>query len=88
MDKLAKSLAGHDRDHVYVVIREEEGYVYLADGKGKTLERPKKKKRRHVQLITHLPEEYAALLGSAVRDSDLVHILRRYHSAACGQQQK
>ena len=44
MDKLAKSLAGHDKDCVYVVVNEDDSCVYLADGKGKTLEKPKKKK--------------------------------------------
>ena len=32
MDKLAKSLAGHDKDHVYVVVKEDDSNVYLADG--------------------------------------------------------
>ena len=81
MDKLAKSLAGHDKDHVYAVVNEDERDVSLADGKGRTLDRPKRKNRRHVQMITHLPEEYAQLLDSVDSDSDLVHVLRVYHSA-------
>ena len=81
MDKLTKSLAGHDKDCVYVVVNEDDSCVYLADGKGKTLEKPKKKNKRHVQLIVHLPEEIPQLLSKAVYDSDLVHVLRLYHSA-------
>lgn len=84
MDKLAKSLAGHDKDHVYVVVNEDERDVYLADGKSRTLDKPKRKNRRHVQLITHFPEEYVEILESACSDSDLVHALRVYHSAVYG----
>ena len=85
MEKLARSLAGHDKDRVYVVVKEDDSYVYLADGKSRTLKQPKKKKRRHVQLIMHLPDVISETLGAAAIDSDLVHVLRLYNSAAGGR---
>lgn len=48
---LAKSLAGHDKGKIYVVINIEETLVYLADGENRTLDKLKKKKKKHVQLI-------------------------------------
>lgn len=48
---LAKSKAGHDKDHVYVIIDVDETYVYLVDGKIRTMDRQKKKKKKHVQII-------------------------------------
>ena len=48
---LAASKAGHDKDSVYVIIREDGEYIYVADGKSRTVERPKRKNRKHVQLI-------------------------------------
>ena len=48
---LAKSKAGHDKDHVYVIIDVDETYVYLVDGKIRTMDRPKKKKKKHLQII-------------------------------------
>ncbi len=48
---LAESLAGHDKGHVYVILEADEAYVYLADGVIRTIERPKKKKKKHVQII-------------------------------------
>lgn len=47
----AVSLAGHDKDQMYVIIKEEGEYVYLADGRLKTAENPKKKKKKHIQPI-------------------------------------
>ncbi len=47
----AKSLAGHDRGRIYRIIRVDEEYVWLVDGVHRTEENPKKKKRRHVQVI-------------------------------------
>ena len=48
---LARSKAGHDAGKVYVIIDVDDTYVYLADGRIRTLERPKKKKKKHVQVI-------------------------------------
>lgn len=48
---LARSKAGHDTGKVYVIIEVDDTYVYLADGRIRTLERPKKKKKKHVQII-------------------------------------
>jgi len=48
---LAKSKAGHDAGKVYVIMDTDDAYVYLADGVIRTLDRMKKKKKKHVQLI-------------------------------------
>ena len=48
---LARSKVGHDKGHVYVIHQVDETYVYLIDGSGRKLENPKKKKKKHVQLI-------------------------------------
>lgn len=48
---LARSKAGHDAGKVYVIIDTDDAYVYLADGEIRTLDRTKKKKKKHVQLI-------------------------------------
>ena len=48
----AKSLAGHDKCTVYIIVDSDAEYVYLSDGKNKTIEKPKKKKLKHVQLIS------------------------------------
>ena len=48
---LAVSRAGHDKETTYVIIGEEDEYVYLADGQTRTVDRPKKKNKRHIQVI-------------------------------------
>lgn len=49
--KLALSKAGHDKNTLYLIIKEEQDMVYLSDGCGRDLLHPKKKNRKHVQLI-------------------------------------
>jgi ribosomal protein L14E/L6E/L27E len=64
---LAKSIAGHDKGQVYVVLSEDDADVILINGKNRTLDIPKRKRRKHVQLIKHtmkeLQKEAAALSG-------------------------
>ncbi|MCI9082915.1 MAG: hypothetical protein HFI70_11610 [Lachnospiraceae bacterium] len=55
--KLAISRSGHDKDNIYVIINEEANLVYLADGKLKPVEKPKRKNRKHIQIIKKLPKE-------------------------------
>ena len=43
MIEFAKSMAGHDRNHIYLVTGKDERFVYLADGNVKLLAEPKKK---------------------------------------------
>ena len=42
---LARSKAGHDAEKVYVIADIDDAYVYLADGRIRTLDRPKKKEK-------------------------------------------
>lgn len=48
---LVYSLAGHDKNKVYAVIREDDENVWLADGEVRMLDHPKKKNKKHVQLV-------------------------------------
>ncbi len=48
---LARSLAGHDKGALYIIIEETDRYLLVADGALKTVENPKKKNRKHLQVI-------------------------------------
>ena len=49
--ELATSKAGHDKDRLYVIVGEEGECVYLCDGRLRGVEHPKKKKKKHIQII-------------------------------------
>mgnify|MGYP000494281434 CR=1 FL=1 len=42
---LARSLAGHDEGQIYVIIESEASYIYLVNGKNRTLDSRRKRKR-------------------------------------------
>ena len=52
---LAVSKAGHDKGRLYVVLKADQEFVYLADGKNRSVLSPKKKKRKHIQINSYIP---------------------------------
>lgn len=74
----ARSLAGHDKNKLYVIISVENEYVYLVDGKLKTLERPKKKKRKHIQIDYQISEIIQPKIksGTQLRDEDIKRAIK------------
>ena len=67
------SLAGRDAGQIFFVVDTDETYVYIADGKGRRLESPKRKKRRHVRKLPLYPSRVAEKLrnGDKVLNSEL-----------------
>ena len=51
LGELATSKAGHDKDRLYLIVGEEGEWVYLCDGRLRGVEHPKKKKKKHIQII-------------------------------------
>lgn len=48
----ACSKAGHDKSRIYVITAHNDRYVWLSDGKYRTLANPKRKCIRHIQIIS------------------------------------
>ena len=54
--RYVRSLSGRDKGMILVVVGvTDEGYLLLADGKTRRLETPKKKKQKHVKMLS-LPQ--------------------------------
>ena len=75
---LARSLAGHDKNKVYLIFDMDETYVYLIDGELRTKENPKKKKRIHTQIIK---EKYQIDMADDVK---VKRILKEYKMSKAG----
>ncbi len=67
------STAGHDQGKLFYVIGIEPPYLLLANGKDRTLENPKRKKRTHVRKVLRSETRVAAKLtaGDKVLNSEL-----------------
>lgn len=84
----AVSLAGHDKNQIYIIIREDAEYVYLCDGRLKKLDSLKRKNKKHIQIIKKGTDpELAARLenGEVVRDEEIKRTIKLYEQQICKQ---
>ena len=67
------STAGRDQGEVFYVIDEDPVYLMLANGKDRTLDKPKRKKRKHAQKVLRSETRVAGKLrlGDKVLNSEL-----------------
>ena len=67
------STAGHDQGKLFYVIDEDANYLTLANGKDRTLDKLKRKKRKHVQKVLRSETRVAEkiLHGDKVLNSEL-----------------
>ena len=67
------STAGRDAGQLFYVLETDETYLTLADGKGRRIEKPKRKKRKHAVKVLRSETRVAAklLAGDKVLNSEL-----------------
>ena len=67
------STTGRDNGKLFYVIGIEDEYLILANGKDRTLEKPKRKKRRHIQKVLRSETRVAEKIrsGDKVLNSEL-----------------
>ncbi|MDE6845643.1 MAG: KOW domain-containing RNA-binding protein [Lachnospiraceae bacterium] len=76
---LAVSRAGHDSKTTYVIIEEDDEYVYLADGRTRTVDRPKKKNKKHIQIIKKIQMEKPE---TGFKDLEIKKAIKMYQEEA------
>ena len=72
------SLCGHDIGEWYVVYEVSDELVYLIDGKNKPLQKPKKKKIKHVAKTSFYAESVATKIanGEYLLDAEVQKTLK------------
>lgn len=76
---LAVSRAGHDKETTYVIIDQEGEYVYLADGCIRTVDRPKKKNKKHIQIVKKVQMDRPA---DGFKDLEIKRTIKTYQEGA------
>lgn len=75
---LVRSLAGHDKDSLFIIIKQDADYVYLADGKTRGLGKQKRKKKKHMQEVQCKNEALQKKLmsGEHVTDEEIKYFIK------------
>ena len=73
------SLAGRDKGQLYYVLEASGGNILLADGKGRRLDKLKRKNPKHLRLITVPEDRIAGKIknGEKITDSEIRRSLQQ-----------
>lgn len=82
----AQSSAGHDKGKIFLILSDEKEFVYIADGKSRTIEKPKRKNRKHLLLIKNeakISGEMKALRekllrNEPIRNEEVKYAIKKY----------
>ena len=61
------SKAGRDKNYFLVVVKEEDGYVFVCDGKERPLERPKRKNAKHLSFTNTVLDKNSFITNKQLR---------------------
>jgi len=75
----AISRAGRDKGRTYVVLCElDADFVMVCDGGSRPMDRPKKKRRKHLLSTRHEMQDFASRLeGKTLRDQEIRSFIER-----------
>ncbi len=75
--QLVRSLAGRDKDKHYIVLQVlDDKYVFLVDGRSRTLARPKRKNIAHLQRYDRGMNPGEPFEVEKLTDSDVISFLK------------
>jgi len=80
--RFASSKAGRDKNQLYIILDAADNYVYVVDGRLKTLEKPKRKNVRHIQIINEIDMELVRKKknNEAISNEDIKRAIKLYKS--------
>ena len=83
LGSIALSLAGRDKDRTFIIVGVlDETYVYVADGRKRKIEKPKKKKLKHLRICCEAGGELATLLNeNSLTNRTAAKITASYHNS-------
>ena len=82
--EFARSKSGHDKN---LIKEKDEKFVYLVNGTTRTLDMPKKKNAKHIQIIKNLPIEVTEILEENLSDLTVKRAIKQYCQMNEGRQE-
>lgn len=76
--EFAKSLSGHDKNQYYVVLEKDADFYLLVNGTNRSLEKPKKKNEKHLQIIKKLPAAVEEILAAEQSNLTIKKAIKEY----------
>ncbi|MBE5738512.1 MAG: hypothetical protein E7354_02160 [Clostridiales bacterium] len=76
---LVKAIQGRESGQVFIVLDADEEYAYIANGKTRTIEQPKKKNKKHLYLL--LKSEDVNLDFTGLTNAHIIKYIKDYNKS-------
>lgn len=86
--EFAKSLSGHDKNQYYLVLSEEDDFYMLVNGTTRSLNKSKRKNKKHVQIVKKLPPQIEEILSKEVTDLTIKKAILEYNKLVSKNQEE
>lgn len=86
--EFAKSLSGHDKNQYYFILNEENDFYMLVNGTTRPLNKPKRKNKKHVQIVKRLPVQIEKILHKEVTDLTIKKAILEYNKLVNKKQEE
>lgn len=80
--RFAISKAGRDKNNIYIILKADSEYVYLVDGNYKTMDKPKKKNKKHIKIIHYIDDTFIMKYRNTqiIRNEDIRRAIKIYQT--------
>jgi ribosomal protein L14E/L6E/L27E len=77
---VAQSTQGRDKGHFYLIVKVENGFVFVADGTQKTWQSPKRKNEKHLRYLPCTDQKTADTLkqNGILNNCDIAYFLKQF----------
>lgn len=78
--QMVYSKSGRDQGQPMIIIGIDDSFVFLVDGKRRKIDKPKKKKKKHLQITHNINCDIAKCIieNTLILDSDIRSALKTY----------
>lgn len=85
----ARSKAGHDAGKIYVINYIDKEYVFLVDGRIRTIDNPKRKKVKHIEVLRRSDLELVRKINlQTVKDEEIKRSLKLLQNGNSSKEDK
>ena len=75
---IVRTISGHDKNEVFIVIDMDSKYAYLSNGKNRPFDNPKKKNINHIIQVGLSKEILDSINNNKLDNSQIIRVLKDF----------
>ena len=75
---IVRTISGHDKNEIFIVIDTTENFAYLTNGKNRPLDKPKRKNNKHIIKVGLSNEILDLINNNKLDNSQIIKVLKDF----------